>query len=403
MLKDIGLRRVRPRVRDFKNLMSRGRLLPKIHALGLLRLVFRRGLVLAVLGVSGNGASADCLAKADRTMGGGEVSGVAQSEVVGHFASSKIDEASGLARTPDGRWAVINDSGDQGRVFLSRNDGSDVREVTLKIRPWDTEDLDIGECPRHIAEGETCMAVADIGDNRTRRVSAVIHFFRWKDIEAASQASAEKAPPAVTPLWSFYFKYANGPRNAEAFRILSDQEGIIVTKQQNKKKQLAEPAEVYRLRWRDQTAKLPKFDDSSRASKPLALKGPGWPTAQFMSLIDVPALIRDKGLAGLVTGMAISPDRSRVLLLTYGAVVETRWEAKAERMEFGESKVIRFSPLEQQEAIAYDERGRGFVITTEVVLSLFAQPFRKRQGAPIVAIRDPYCEDRLAPAKPTPP
>ncbi len=331
--------------------------------------------------------------------------GEARSEIVGHFASSKIDEASGLARTPDGRWAIINDSGDDGRIFLSRFDGSDVREVALKIRPWDTEDLDVAPCPGRIAQGETCVAIADIGDNRRRRPSAVIHFFLWKDIEAASRKEASKVSTseAIAPIWSFHFRYPKGARNAEAFRVLSDAEGLIVTKQQDRKKQLAEPAEIYRLRWRDQTANASKSLPPTSKSKLVKLEGPGWPTAHYVGQIDVPNLIRDKGLAGLVTGMAISPDRSRVLLLTYSAVVETRLEAKADQVEFNESKVIHFSPLEQQEAIAYDESGRGFVITTEVVLSFFAQPFRKRQGAPIVAIRDPYCEAKLPAERPAQP
>lgn len=325
----------------------------------------------------------------------------ASSEIIGHFASSKIDEASGLARTPDGGWAIINDSGDKGRIFLSQKDGSDVREVGLKIRPWDTEDLDVAECPAQIAPGETCVAIADIGDNRRKRQSVVIYFFRWKDLEAAAQVREGKAKPveAVTPLWSFQFRYPHGARNAEAFRITSAEDAIIVTKQQDRKKQAAEPAEIYRIRWRDQVlAESPKSQGavSGEAGGVVQSRGqrskPALPMAQFMGKIDVPSLIRDKGLAGLVTGMAISPDRSRVLLLTYSAVVETRLVAAADRVEFQEPKVIRFSPLEQQEAIAYDESGRGFVITTEVVLSFIAQPFRKRQGAPIVAIRDPYCE-----------
>ncbi|HRK06479.1 MAG TPA: hypothetical protein PLZ57_01815 [Pseudobdellovibrionaceae bacterium] len=373
-------------------------------------------------------ANAICSASSSgrATQGGSAAPGPAMSEasseVLGHFASSRIDEASGLARTPDGGWAIINDSGDKGRIFLSQKDGSNVREVGLKIRPWDTEDLDVAECPASIAPGETCVAIADIGDNRRKRQSAVIYFFRWKDLEAAAQVREGKANTAepLAPLWSFQFRYPQGARNAEAFRITSAEDAIIVTKQQDRKKQAAEPAEIYRLRWRDQVAPTEttpdttpgatigkttgKTDAEKSASKtdPHAAK-PVLPVAQFMGKIDVPSMIRDKGLAGLVTGMAISPDRSRVLLLTYSAVVETRLVVTADRVEFQEPKVIRFSPLEQQEAIAYDESGRGFVITTEVVLSFFAQPFRKRQGAPIVAIRDPYCEVKPSTARPAQP
>ncbi len=358
-------------------------------------------------------ASSSGRATPDGAAAHGPAMSQASSEVIGHFASSRIDEASGLARTPDGGWAIINDSGDKGRIFLSQKDGSDVREVGLKIRPWDTEDLDVAECPTQIAPGENCVAIADIGDNRRKRQSVVIYFFRWKDVEAAAQAREAKAatpeptPEPLAPLWSFQFRYPQGARNAEAFRITSGEDAIIVTKQQDRKKQAAEPAEIYRLRWRDQAARPAKTDQSikqpTREKTDREAAKPVLPMAQFMGEIDVPSFIRDKGLAGLVTGMAISPDRSRVLLLTYSAVVETRLVVTADRVEFQEPKVIRFSPLEQQEAIAYDESGRGFVITTEVVLSFFAQPFRKRQGAPIVAIRDPYCEAKPPTARPAQP
>lgn len=270
---------------------------------------------------------------------------------VGRFATNPIDEASGLALAPDGQhFFVTNDSGDKPRFFRTKLDGSNVEEfrVTENGRPWknfDVEELSVGPCPKGLS-GD-CLALADIGDNRDRRRQVELAFIPLARLTSSPVAIAKKLA----------FKYPDGPRNAEAFAMLSARYGLIVTKEQDRRSRATKPAGVY----------IVDFETSFVA------KVGEW---------DVPTWVRDQGLSALVTGLSVAPasvpGRLRILLLTYRdaieLVVETdilsaaQWPPRP--WSVLSRAILKIDPLDQQEAVTYNASGTGFYYTSEAPFAM---------------------------------
>ncbi len=285
----------------------------------------------------------------------------------GRFPVDPIDEASGLALSATGsHFFVTNDSGDLPRFFRTRLDGTAVEDFRMKEmrdgklkawKPFDVEELALGPCPKGL-NGD-CVVLADIGDNRDRRKGVELGFFRVEDLPNPPTGAVRSplAPVDVTLAKKIRFTYPDGPRNAEAFAVLSPRYGVIVTKQQDRKSRASQPAGVY----------VVDFETS------LVEKVATW---------DVPSWVRDQGLGGLVTGMSVfrSPHGSgfRFVLLTYRDVIEvnvtsdllvkTTWPPRP--WSISSRSIFKVDVLEQQEAISFDKSGAGFYYTTEAPLAI---------------------------------
>jgi len=294
----------------------------------------------------------------------------AASQEVGQMPAKYIDEASGLVSLGDGRFFVINDSGDIPRFFRI-----DVKQLPAKVeefrivgwKPFDLEDLSIGPCPSPL-EGE-CLALADIGDNRESRTSISVGFFPLEPL-----AATVKKPFSVKPAKIIRLKYpGKSSFNAEAFAILDRDVAVIITKNQSRKSREAEAARVFEV-------DLLKTE------------------MREVGRWDVPEWVKDRGLAGLVTGMSVHPsergnNERRVLLLTYQKAIELNvsmtkvqdpkalnyWNVVSRR-------VLGLDYLEQQEAIAYDIKDNGFFYTTELPLK-----FLGSKTAPIRFVEKVKC------------
>jgi hypothetical protein len=278
---------------------------------------------------------------------------------IGKFPTDPIDEASGLALAPDGQhFFVTNDSGDLPRFFRTKLDGTAVEEFRMheiidgKQKPWkpfDVEDLSVGPCPgKQLGD---CLVLADIGDNRDRRKFVELVFIRLVDIPA----SAER-PKSVLISKRLRLNYPDGPRNAEAFSVLSSRYGVIVSKQQDRKSRATKPAGLYVVDF--ETAKI-----------------------GFVGQIDVPTWVKDQGLAALVTGMSVAEKTARsvrMLILTYRDAIDLVFETDLlstpvwppRPWSVKSRSVLKIDPLEQQEAIAFDKNGTGFYYTTEQPLAM---------------------------------
>lgn len=281
----------------------------------------------------------------------------APSQEFGQLPAHLIDEASGLISMGGSRFFVINDSGDEPRFFRADVKGKPAAVEEIKIdgwKPFDLEDLSIGPCPSPL-QGE-CLALADIGDNRESRPSIAIGFFPLSSIpEKIAQPFALKPAQIVRlkyPQEKIAKKARKAAYNAEAFGILDRDQAVIVTKNQSRKSREAEPAKVF-------------FVDL----KEKAMRKVGeW---------DVPTWVKDRGLAGLVTGMSLHPSergqtQRRMLLLTYRNAIElsvdltkVEDEKLPNHWNIVSRRVLGLDYLEQQEAIAYNEGG-GFFYTTEL-------------------------------------
>ena len=139
--------------------------------------------------------------------------------VVGERAAiAETPEASGVAvsrRTPGRLW-VHNDSGDPILVAIDVRGRLQqrVRVAGASVRDW--EDLAVAACGN-----QTCIYVADIGDNRLSRRDVVI--YRVHEPAAADTAT----DPAV----AIRAVYPDGPHDAEAFFVTPSGEMFVVTKE----------------------------------------------------------------------------------------------------------------------------------------------------------------------------
>lgn len=300
----------------------------------------------------------------------------AKTQEVGGFPVTPIDEASGLAMY-DGRFYVTNDSGDVARFFRTDLEGKNLEEFRVKDwSPKDVEELTIGPCPSDVGpKGTVCVVLADIGDNRVRRTHVEVAFVPLSDLPTPPAKDQKRDPVEVEAKAFRRFTYPDRAHNAEAFAVLDEERAIIVTKEQDKKSREAKTAMVYVV----DIAPPDKHEKGLRKAKKVLE-------------LDVPAWVKDRGFGGLVTAMSLArvpatnkTSSIRLALLTYRDAVELSLQpATAGPWSIQSRRVIHIDPLEQQEAIAYDENYDGFYYTSEAPFSLFgyqAAPIRKAEAA----------------------
>jgi hypothetical protein len=232
-----------------------------------------------------------------------------------------VRESSGIAasRQYADRLYHINDSGDAGRFYVTRIDGSNLQAVGVAgFRPSDTEAMSLGPCPG--SPKRSCVYIGDIGDNRRRR----------KAIEVVAVEETRSFGATATPVARFTLRYPDGPHDAESMAVHPDGTLFILTKERR--------------------ARL--FKATLNSSEP--------------KLESVTSL--DAGNAP--TDMAISDDGSRMLVLTYKEAVEFV-------QDFGQQLRIPLLSLPQQESVTYLPGGDSFLFTTERVVPLQPQPIMK--------------------------
>jgi hypothetical protein len=125
------------------------------------------------------------------------------------IALGVINEASGIAGSAetDGVFFINNDSGDLPRFFAVADDGA--HDGIFSMEPAssrDYEDMAIGPCA-----GDSCLFVADIGDNDEERGDCAI--YRVAEPQP-SPGGEESVSPVRLP-----FVYEDGPHNAETLLV----------------------------------------------------------------------------------------------------------------------------------------------------------------------------------------
>ncbi|MBS3966787.1 MAG: hypothetical protein KGZ60_12270 [Truepera sp.] len=262
---------------------------------------------------------------------------------VGLLDTALLPEASGLAvsRLVEGRLYHINDSDDGPYLYLTDTSGGATRQVRIeRFTPSDTEALAIGPCD----DGQPCLFVGDIGDNNAVRDEIRLVVLRERDIVA----------DRVVPYRQLRLRYPDGPRDAEALAVDPAGNIYLLSKEGNPWRLRAEPARLYRLAagWKTSTDAVQ--------------------TLEFLGVVDLPALGRGRSslLGWLATGMDLSPDGERLLVLTYEHALEFIFAAALkpvdELVEGIDYRPIPLRRLPQQEAIAYSLDGRSFYYSTEL-------------------------------------
>lgn len=256
-----------------------------------------------------------------------------------------IAEASGLAisqHSPNQLYH-INDSGDGPFLYVTDQNGSNVRKITIEnFQPKDVEDLALGSC---IDSNESCLYIADIGDNWTLRNHIKIIVVPEPSLEAK----------ILKPQRIITIRYPDDAHNAEGLAVHPNGDVFILTKEYHEFTRKVKDSKLYYL-----------SRDSLTQEKPIH-------TLQYVTTLPFTfwqSDIKDRW-SKLPTALDISHDGSTFLALTYNHAFEINIDLsqlkKAYDRSIPEEKIKRISliRLPQQEAIAYQPNSKNFLYTTE--------------------------------------
>lgn len=255
-----------------------------------------------------------------------------------------LTESSGLAWHPD-RPDILwthNDSGNRPRLFALGMKGEHRATVTLpdEVSNTDWEDISAGECPGE-ASG-ACVAVGDIGDNRSERDSVSVYWIRLpqpEQVDAAAKSDTETDVQAeVEATWRV--TYEDGARNAEALFIDPDGDAIWIVE-----KALDGRAGVYRV-----APTEPGGTDVEAA-------------AERRATIDLDHFLP---LGRTVTAAALGPDRRSVMLRTYLSVRTFRLDGNTSFDAWPEASSTNTpTPLMLQSEALTHVNGKTLAMTSE--------------------------------------
>lgn len=249
---------------------------------------------------------------------------------VGSLDKKIINEASGLVASSlqADKYIWSNDSGNNAELFATGKDGKVTRTVRLNgTSNEDSEALAIGPCPSNKAD--SCIYVGDIGDGMGWRSSFEIAIFKESDFWAKTSISPEKT-----------IKYSASSTNAESMVVTHEGKIIIFSKHESG------------------ISKILLIDSVTGK-----LTTPGQ--------IDLNAMIAGaRGKGPRITDASLSPEGDKVLLLTYGDILEvnmaTLISTPSKQWRKGvDFNVIKSPGLPQQETIAYANSDKAFIVSSE--------------------------------------
>lgn len=198
----------------------------------------------------------------------------------GQFEDRRLDESSGVAvsrKYPGLLWT--HNDGSRSFLFATDSSGADRGTLAVNVDAEDWEDIALGPCGT-----ETCLYIADTGDNRESRRSVRVHRLREP---TPAQAQAGRTLPAEV----LDIRYPDGPQDVESMWVDPNGDVQLVTKGRGSEiRQFRVAADA----WRRRQA-----------------------MAQPLAAIPIEASRR---FDRFVTGAAISPDGSLVALRTYGEI-----------------------------------------------------------------------------------
>ena len=255
---------------------------------------------------------------------------------VGSLENRELDEASGLARSTvdaDLLWA-INDDGAPTLYGLSRSGKHRGRVAIDDASNKDWEDLAAFEY-----DGKSYLAVADIGDNESRRPHVTLYI-------VTEPGTDEEAVPIA---WRVNFRYPDGPRDAESLAV--DVAGGL----------------FYILSKRDVPARLftvplqPAGDAPVLANQVATLDRLPQPSERQRKNVA------KSGWAWQPTAMDFAADGFSALVLTYGGVY---FFARVEGQSWSEALTgtaleLKLGKIKNAESIALDEHGMAAFLTIE--------------------------------------
>lgn len=252
----------------------------------------------------------------------------------GKIESGSIREASGLAagiNNPGSLWAH-NDSGDEARIFLMKENGTHLAEYVLEsLENRDWEDIASGPGP---VEGKNYLYIGNIGDNRGQYDQ--VYIYRIEEPVFSGSNAAESQTIPASEIETITIEYPDGPRDAESLMIDPLTKDIYIISKRE------ESVNVYKLAY-----------------------------PQSVSGTVVPEKVGKLPFTWITAG-DISADGKEILLKTYDEVFYWQREEGQSIADVLKSTPVRvpYKKEPQGEAIAWGRDRAGFFTTSE----LFTNP-----------------------------
>lgn len=235
----------------------------------------------------------------------------------------QIDEASGMAdsRSQPGNVWIQQDSGSPAELALLGYDGTMKGKISIPNatnRDW--EELAMGPGPN---QGINYLYIGEIGDNNAQHPFCQIY--------RLPEPANLQTP--VTQVERINFRYPDGPRDAEAMFVDPQTRDIyIITKREPNNVRL------YRLPYPQNINEITVAE----------------------SYGEIPVVF--------VTGAAISPDGSEIVVRTYTSISYWKRNANqsiADALQKGNSRLLPYRQEPQGEAICFDKDGKGYFTISE--------------------------------------
>ncbi len=233
---------------------------------------------------------------------------------------NKLKESSGLAASrlrPDVFW-THNDSGDEPRLYAFDDTGKHLGTCDVEgAKAHDWEDM-----ASFNLDGNACLLVGDIGDNRGKRKTCELYLIE----EVAPDEEKLVVRQTVR------YRYDRGPQDCESIGFDTTTRQVLFVS-----KNYALQAQVYLLDWPAETDEVQ--------------------TARFIGKINVPG----------ATAMDISPDGRRAIVLCYGNAYEFRRQpGETWQVAFAhKGREIKMPARRQGETLCFGADGRTLFLTSE--------------------------------------
>ena len=257
---------------------------------------------------------------------------------VGNLQNPAIQEASGLARShrnEDILW-TMNDGGSPPILYAIGTDGSDQGSVHLR----NATNVDWEDIASYEIDGKSWLIVADVGDNENVRDSVTLYI-----VEEPLTSQEITAPAKVIS-----FVYPDGPRDAEAIAVDTEQEQILILSKRTV------PAVLYAI---------PLY--ASPEESVVATK-----LGEVSSIPQPGKNDVYTGDPGFVwhwqpTSMDISADSNSAVILSYVALYQFEKTAGDSWIDAMKSVPVRvdLGDIELAEAITFSKDGHSIFITAE--------------------------------------
>lgn len=212
----------------------------------------------------------------------------AEARQTGSFSERRLDESSGLAasRTYPGVLWTIEDSGNPAALHAVDTAGRVLGTWRIEgARNADWEALSLGPCG-----SDTCLHIADTGDNGAQRTRVVIYRIR-EPVVAAGEPTGDRTERRITARDVLTFRYPDKAHDVEALVVTSGEDLLLISKGRN------ERVRAFRL-------KKPAWNARHAVS------------AEPLGSLDLP----QSGIADLITDAALHPDGVTLVVRSYVAL-----------------------------------------------------------------------------------